>query len=126
CSDNGFNEPVLYRRTLAPGHVAVALVLLGGGVHNLQQATGAVPGVAGAVDDENVVESVFGRVNGFNEAIRVEGRGEVDNVEIEDIGVFAGAAMLGIDHGHTVAQSGGHGKGAVGLAGSGRSGDGEA
>src|SRR5690606_27816649 len=80
-----------------------ALHALGGLIHQLQCPILPGPCVREAVDDEHVVALGLRRLDAFDIPLRME-RVQLQNVELEFVGVFTGAPSLRVDHGHAVAE----------------------
>jgi hypothetical protein len=109
--DDRLHQGVVLGGDVAPGEVAVLGAAPGGGVvHLLEGAVLAHPGVGEAVDDDHLVAGRLGLVDGLHVPLGVEA-GEVADVELELVGVEAGRAVLGVDHGDLRPEAGGDGQG---------------
>lgn len=102
-----------------PGGVGIGGFLAAGGVvGEVQRTAFAFPSVGEAVDEDDGVAGAFGCVDGVGVGFGAEA-GELQHVKAEVVGIEAGRAVFGIDHGDfaVVGQSGGGDQGGVGFAG---------
>ena len=96
-ADNLVNESVVNRRHLLPGGEAVRVLHAPRRPIDLVEfAILADPEVRQRIDAENAVMIRRGLVNDFDQPQGVVGI-ELQNVEVEQVSVLAGAAALGID-----------------------------
>ncbi|MOA49327.1 hypothetical protein D3C78_1721920 [compost metagenome] len=82
----------------------------------LEAAAWACPLMGIAVDDQNVVSGSLGRSDCVNVTLWREGCLQLQNIEVSDVRVERGAALLGVDYRNSTAETLGHEQRGEGLA----------
>ena len=117
-TDHCLDECVVLRSELPPGgeavHSAVGHLAL-----SVEDAALPSPGVGNAVENEHVVAGSFGLVEGRDVLVDFEWRFDVEDVEVDAIGIEDAGVILGVDQCNPPAEAGGKFQRCERLAGSG-------